>query len=242
MTASGNVLTLSRPRPRSTAVIDLYCFPYAGGGPSAFRHWTSLLPDAVRVHVVCYPTAGPRRSIIEIARRAADNLVHREAPYAFFGHSMGALVAFEVARELRRRARAEPRCLLVSGHAAPHLPPVRAPIHALPSEDFWLQVESLGGIPPEIVRHEELRGLREHALRADFAACETYEYQPDHPLTCDLVAYAGADDREAPPATVASWRMHTLGTFTSRVLPGGHFFIEEQRTRLLADLADRLSI
>jgi medium-chain acyl-[acyl-carrier-protein] hydrolase len=141
---------------------------------------------------------------------------------------MGALAAFELARELRRRGGPKPIWLIVSGRAAPHLPPRRNPIHTLPDRQFRYELKTLGGTPAAVLDNDELMAAFLPTLRADFTAHETYEYTDESPLDCPILAVAGADDTVAPAADVRAWRPHTTGVFETQVLPGDHFFVQTQ--------------
>ncbi|MCZ4101603.1 thioesterase [Streptomyces sp. So13.3] len=218
-------------------VPDLYCFPHAGGGVPTFLPWNTALAGQVRVHAVGYPDPAPggARSITAVASAIADRL--RPGPGAIFlGHSMGSLVAFETVRELHRRGVRGPQVLVVAAHAAPHLARQRPPVHTLASGSFWQEVGALGGTPPEVLRSPELRLATEPRLRADFAACETYRFTSGPPLSCRVLAYAGADDPQAGPAAMQAWQLHTLGGFSLATRPGDHFFLHDDPIGLVQDV------
>jgi medium-chain acyl-[acyl-carrier-protein] hydrolase len=155
---------------------------------------------------------------------------------------MGALAAFELARELRRRGRPMPVRLVVSGRAAPHLPSRRRPIHRLPDREFRGELKALGGTPAAVFENDELMEVLLPTLRADFTAHETYRYRDEPPLDCPILAVTGAEDAVAPPADVEKWRRHTRAAFDVRVLPGGHFFIQTQRRLFLELLSTTLDM
>lgn len=169
----------------------------------------------------------------------ADEL---DAPYALFGHSMGSLVAFELARALRRRGVGDPRVLFVSGGPAPQLrreePWVHDQLEALVVE----KLRSLGGVAEEVYAEPELLGLLMPTIRADFSVCETYEYRPEPPLACPIVTFAGTEDREVPPAHMEPWREQTSGGFVKRVLPGDHFFLRCSQAALLDTVRTALAV
>jgi medium-chain acyl-[acyl-carrier-protein] hydrolase len=152
---------------------------------------------------------------------------------AFFGHSLGALVAFETVRMLRARGMPGPDTLFASGHVAPHLPSPGPQLHRMRGAQFWREIEDLGGTPTELLSRHDLRTLVESRLLAEFEAAETYRYLPGRPLDCDVVALAGDADRRAPAEGVSAWRLHTQGRFDLDVLPGEHFFVVDQQDPVL---------
>ena len=236
---------LVRAEPRDRASLTLVCFPYAGGGASVFRRWSEYLPAEVEVAAVQAP--GREQRLLERAFRELNPLLREivsqlapalTQPFAFFGHSLGALLAYEVAHALRGHA--EPRCLFVSGCRAPHLPPSRDPIHGLPDRSFINELRRLGGTPGDVLDHDEMMQLLLPSLRADIAISETYVHRSRSRLTCPIVAFGGVDDPDVPPMALAGWRGHTLGTFTFQLFPGDHFFLHESRTELLGAMSEVL--
>lgn len=220
--------------------LRLFCLPYAGGGASLFRDWRPLLPPEVELVALQLPGRETRMreaahahlstllpSLIEALRPMLDR------DFAVFGHSMGALIAFELARELRRHGLPGPRQLWVSGHRAPQLLRQRRWLHALPQAEFIEELRRLQGTPEEILAHPELMELLSPRLRADFAVCETYQYREESALDCALSAYAGDRD-ELDGTALAAWSVQTQGRFESRQFRGGHFYLHEERHALLA--------
>ncbi|MEW1587087.1 alpha/beta fold hydrolase [Micromonospora vinacea] len=228
------------PRRRVAPAVRLICLPYAGGGSSAYHGWQEALGDDVEVCPVELPGrqsrwrepayTGVRQLVEALAPALAPEL---GVPYALFGHSMGALVSFELARALRRRAVPPPRVLFAAGGLAPSLRRTSPNIHDEPDAVVVERLRELGGLDEAILAEPELLDLLLPAIRADFAVCETYEYAPESPLSCPIVAFAGDRDREVPPERVAPWREHTSAGFTLHVLPGGHFFPMTARDALL---------
>ncbi|MEU7588357.1 alpha/beta fold hydrolase [Micromonospora sp. NPDC049230] len=215
----------------------LYCFPHAGGASTTYRPWQRLLPAGVVVRPMSYAAVGlsAGADLRAAAAVLADRIdADRAGPMAFFGHSMGALVAFEVARTLRTRGRRGPELLVAAGHVAPHLPSPGPVLHGLPSDAFWREVRALGGGRDDLIEDAELRAAVETRVRSEFRAAETYRYTPSYPLDCDVLAIAGSEDEQSPVEGMREWRMHTLGDFTMNVLPGGHFFVDAYRQEVLA--------
>lgn len=237
-----------RPRPNPGAALRLFCFPYAGGGASAFRDWAAALPAGMELCAVQLPgresrmAEQPYRSLPELLPPLVQGLLpHLNRPFAFFGHSMGALIAFETARHLIRRQNLAPAYLLVSGHRAPQLPDPHPQIHRLPDADFLQEIAALGGTPREVLAHGELMGLMLPALRADFTLAETYRLTPGDPLDVPVSAYGGLADPEVSRADLAAWRAQTSSTFSVRMFPGDHFYLHTVRDRLLRSVAQDLA-
>lgn len=235
---------LLRPRPRAAARLRLFCFPYAGGGAAVYRAWPDELPSSIDVCAVALPGRGgrlaeePFRDLHALVGALSDALLPRlDRPFAFFGHSMGALVAFELARLLRRQRRPTPSHLFVSGRAAPQLRRAGSRIHRLPREAFLEGLRLLNGTPPEVLGNDELLEVVLPALHADFTACAEYVYAPDTPLECPISAFGGEEDPEVAEEDISAWRDQTARAFTMRVFSGDHFFLRSARSELLSAVA-----
>jgi medium-chain acyl-[acyl-carrier-protein] hydrolase len=234
--------------PKQEADVRLFCVPYAGGGASVFRDWGDGLPGSVAVCPVQMPGRETRfrepafTRLPPLVEALAESLrPHLDRPFAFFGHSLGALVAFELARRLRRDQGIEPVQLFVSGCAAPHTRARGGRLtHTLPAAEFWQEVRRLNGTPAEVFDNEELRELLLPTLRADFALCETYTYAAGSPLTCPVCALGGLGDDAVAARDLDAWRELTTGPFRLRMLPGDHFFLKTARPLLLQALAQEL--
>ncbi len=232
---------LPRRGVSANSALRLYCMPHAGGGTASYHAWSAALPDPVDVLPILLP--GRERRISEPAQTdlrttvvaIADALPPEDdLPYAVFGHSMGALLGFELCRELRRRQWSAPAALIVAAFRAPHLAPRSSPIHALSEPEFVTAIQDrFQGIPPEVVNNAELLSLFLPTLRADVQSIETYEYRDEPPLACPLMALGGVADAQVTPAELAAWREHTTGGFTQKMLPGGHFFVAERRSEVI---------
>ena len=162
-------------------------------------------------------------------------------PFALFGHSMGALIAFELTRELRRRGMPMPRGLILSGRCAPRYRDPARPLYALPDAGFIEQLRELGGTPEEVLASAELRELYFPILRADFAVCERFRYRTEAPLDIPLTVFGGSRDKEHPPELLDEWRRETTASFALHMFPGDHFFIRTAREAVLATLERELT-
>jgi medium-chain acyl-[acyl-carrier-protein] hydrolase len=183
-----------------------------------------------------YDRAGPLVTALADALQGVT-----EQPYALFGHSMGALLAFEFARELRRRGCALPRTLIGSARRAPTVPQTEPPLHRLPDERFVAEImRRYGGIPSAILTEPELMALFLPVLKADFAVFETYEYCVEPSLDCALAIYGGRDDPQTPQ--MAGWAPLVTGPVRLRIFDGGHFYTGEQRQALADALTQDLSL
>ena len=225
--------------------LQLYCFPHAGGNPAEYLRWAAQLPDA-ELHVVQLPGRGSRHQephATSIERLAADFLadVPLERPYAFFGHSLGALIGYEITRALRDAGRRLPQDLIVSAFPAPHLPRPAKPLHTLPDDEL-LQAVALrhGGIPPEILGSPQMRALVVNPLRADLRLAETHHHRPCTPLPVPVTVFAGNRDRVSA-GQLAAWQQHTIEPITVRSFPGDHFYFRDHETQVLQSLKDILS-
>lgn len=238
------------PRRNPDPRLRLFCFPYAGGGAATYRTWGDVLPMDIEVHAVQLPGREwrlkdePYRSVFPLVEELATVLKDDfDAPFAFLGHSLGALISFELARELRRRGNALPERLFLSAHRAPHLPKEQPSIHADRDEEFYEGLRKLEGTPEELLANEELMQLLLPALRADFAMAETYECPPEPPLDCPMSVFGGLGDEMTDRPKLEAWAEHTTGEFKLRMLPGGHFFVDESRDLILrAVFQDLMSV
>lgn len=165
---------------------------------------------------------------------------HLEKPFAFFGHSLGAVMAFELARRLRRQAGVEPVRIFVSARSAPQILRTEAPIYNLPEPELLETLQRLNGTPKEVLEHFELIHLMLPLLRADFEMAETYTYSAEPPLTCPINAFGGLHDLEVKREHLEAWREQTTGDFTLRLFEGDHFFIHQSESLLLDDIAREL--
>jgi len=227
------------PFPNPQASLRLFCFPYAGGGALSFRGWGTQLPPGVEVRPIELPGRGmrlkeaPFTRLVPLVEAVVEALLpYLDKPFAFFGHSMGALISFEVARRLRRDQALNPVHLFVSGRRAPQWPDPDPPIHALPEAEFLGELRRLNGTPEAVLANRELMQLLLPVLRADFAVLETYCYEPASPLECPIAAFGGLQDPEVACEMLEAWRQQTRSDFSLQMLPGDHFFLHTSQSLL----------
>jgi medium-chain acyl-[acyl-carrier-protein] hydrolase len=227
--------------------LKMFCFPYAGGTALVFKKWADLLPSTVQVISVELPGRGVR--LREAAHVSLPALIDEleevirpllDKPFVFFGHSMGALIAFELARTLRRKYDHEPRALFVSGRRAPQTPRDEPITYNLPHDEFIDELIKIDGTPKEVIEHAELMELMIPLLRADFQLVQTYEYLPDTPLRCPITIYGGLQDNHIPRESLLSWKELTSSRCSLHMLLGDHFFIRSSQAQLLKLLTHEL--
>ncbi len=154
---------------------------------------------------------------------------YMDLPFAFFGHSLGSLVASELTRRLRRQKVSCPRLLFVSGSRAPQIPDPGPPKHQLPDAGFIAALRRFNGTPKAVLDNPELMELFLPLLRADKRLCETYIYDPDDPLDCPISAFGGSEDQEVSREELAAWRDQTRSMFNMQLFPGDHFFLSGRK-------------
>ena len=227
--------------------VSLVCFPHAGGAASYFRPWPALLAPGIEVLAVQYPGREDRAAepCLTAVADLADQIhaeLGRSLPgtFAFFGHSMGAILAFEVARRIARQEGRGPAHLFVSGRPAPPRRRHRD-LHRAGDLALIAELAALGGTDPRILADSEVLELILPAMRGDYTASETYRFTPGPPLSCEITAMTGDRDWLSTVAEAAAWSAHTTGAFTLRVYPGGHFYLNDCRARVLEVISSSLA-
>jgi medium-chain acyl-[acyl-carrier-protein] hydrolase len=240
---------IARYRPRPDASLRLFCLPSAGSGASSYRYWCNELPAHIEVLPIQPP--GRENRFAEEPFRRMDDMVARlidslrpfmsDLPFAFFGHSLGGIVALEVARSLARRQDPLPCHVIVAARPAPHLPLRRVPVVDLSEEGLEAWVRGVHGTSEIVLQSREMMDLLLPVMRADLEIDDTYRSAPDPVLACPLTVLGGLHDKEARPEELEEWARYTIGGFTLRLVEGNHFFpFNEARPSVLAVVEEAL--
>jgi len=215
----------------------LICFPYAGGGAAGYAQWPAWLPDDIELIAVQLPgredrvKEQPLTTMAAAVRTIALALrPYLQGSFALFGHSVGAILAYELAKALRDKRGIEPAHLLLSGHVAPDYPISLPQLHELPEPEFRAAVRGLGGTAGAV--DENLMNVLSPALRADFTLGETYGYHATEPLSAPITVFSGHDGERAPADGLDEWRHHTTGPFARHMFDGGHFYLNDSGAEL----------
>jgi medium-chain acyl-[acyl-carrier-protein] hydrolase len=227
--------------------LRLFCFPYAGGSAAMYLRWGERLPKQITVCPVELPGRGKRfgepchRDLATlVAELAADLRPNLDRPFAFFGHSMGALISFELARQLTWAHRLPPTHLLLSAHRAPQLPRTTAARYTLPDQRLLGLLRELGGVSQEILQQPEILQRALPILRADFELCDTYVYRAGTPLPCPITVFGGSADPVVRPHQLNGWHSQTSAAFRLHLLDGAHFYLNTAQPDLLTLLAQQV--
>ncbi|MET9245196.1 alpha/beta fold hydrolase [Nonomuraea sp. NPDC003709] len=229
-------------RPRPYAGLRLFCFPHAGGSASFYRSWHGDAPHSVEVRAVQYPGHGDHRAAplvddaVHLAKLVTDAMAPLlDRPVALFGHSMGALIAYEVARALEARGRGVTH-LFASGRHAPH---EHRPgdTHARSDDELVDELVRLGGVDRELMDDPDIRELTLPAVRNDYRVDETYRHRPGGVLACPVTALLGSDDPEVTAGQAARWGELTRDRFAVRVMQGDHFYLVPRQGDVIAELS-----
>jgi surfactin synthase thioesterase subunit len=223
--------------------VRLLCIPFAGGNAFVYRTWQPLLPPTLEVVAVQPPGRDVRFSEPPVDRMddyvaALDEALRGPPglPLAIFGHSLGALIAFELTRRLEANGR-PPVHVFLSGLQAPHLPPLEPDVHALPDDKLVDRLRRLNGTPEEVLQNPTLLELLLPAIRADFKLLETYRFAEGPPLSTPATTLGGLSDPSVPPERIDAWQRHLAKPSGKRMFPGDHFYLMPQQdplTRLIA--------
>lgn len=233
-----------RFHPSAVARNRLICFPHAGGSASFFYPVSTALTPDFEVLAVQYPGRHDRRTEknIEDVGELADRVFEAIAPWcegrvAFFGHSMGAIVAFEVVRRLERREGIAPLALIVSGRRGPSTHRVET-VHRRSDEGVIAEIQYLSGTDSKLLDDQEVVQMILPAIRSDYKAIETYRYDPGPKLSCPILALVGNSDTRNTIDEVKDWGQHTSREFHLQVYPGGHFYLNDRPAEVIKKISD----
>jgi len=223
----------------------LICFPHAGASAGVHAPWLPLLPPGIelaavqlpgRMNRIAEPPATEFAPLIRVLAQALRPVL--DGPFSFYGHSGGAVMAFELARALRDRGGPQPAHLFLSGQPAPAAQDRVPQLHALPDAELVAEVVALGGIEQDVAEDDYMMGALLPTLRADFTLCERHRVEPAPPLDVPITVLTGDEDPRAPLDTLDGWREQTKAAFRTRTFPGGHFYFlghAAEVTRFIGD-------
>jgi medium-chain acyl-[acyl-carrier-protein] hydrolase len=227
--------------------VRLFCFPYAGGSEAAFRIWQQNLPDGIEVLPIQLPGHGtrikepPLTRLVPLVQALSQSLrPELDLPFAFFGHSMGGLIAFELARQLRREGGPLPVHLFISAKCCPQQVD-DFDTGEIPDEELIQILRRYEGTPREVLENAELMQLLLPVIRADMELCNTHVYDSEPPLPCPITAFGGLEDHVSGRPCLEGWRNYTTGRFTLRMFPAGHFFLQSWEKSILETIFRELA-
>jgi len=244
MSAAPRLATLFRITAPRAPRRRLFCIPFAGGGVAAFRGWSNRVPEDIEVIGVQLPGRESRLrepafdSIPDIVEAVRSAIVEAsDLPYVLFGHSMGALVAFELAVALERSEHRGPEHLFVSARRPPDEPDPLPPVHTLEDEPFVDELQRRYGAIPDALRNEpELLALLLPTLRADIRAIEKYTPSTPRKVRCPVHVFGGLQDTHPLPSQLPGWQRVAEQGVRVRLFPGDHFYLTTQQAALVADI------
>lgn len=235
------------PKPLPQADLRLFCFPYAGANTIIFRRWLDKFPANIEICPIELPGRGSKIKLAPLNRLEpiVETLALHIQPYldksfAFFGHSMGGLLSFELTRLLYKKYGISPVHLFISARCAPQIPESKPPIHALPESDFIAELRNYNGTPNAVLENQELMELFLPMLRADFAVLETYTYDNAPPLECPISVFGGLQDNLVTVEELSAWQKQTNKYFSLNMFPGDHFFINNSHSLLVEKILELL--
>jgi len=228
-------------QPKSNAQIRLFCFHFAGSSASMFREWPKLLINHAELVAIQLPGREERfnETLLGNITQVIDLLSshfnsYTDRPFILLGHSIGALIAFELARSLRSKGLSQPQHLIASGSKAPHILLKNPKIHDLPHPQFITELEKYGGMPSYIINDQELMSLFSPIIRSDFCISETYKYLRQQPFDFPITALGGINDNMCNRKDLIEWQKQTTKAFQCHLFPGQHFFINTAFHEVLA--------
>ena len=236
------------PRRLSNPRIRVFCFPYAGGSATLFRDWPKKLPEDIELTGVQLPGRAFRLKDPPYTQMSSlldelENQIgpHLDVPFVFWGHSFGALLAFELVRRFEKKGRALPLLVVLSGRRAPHLPKTGFDVRSMDDEEFIDELRKLGGTPEEIINNRRLMNLVLPALRADFELLHQWKHEPGETLAVPLRVAGGKDDTPIKEEDLEAWGQYTRSGFSVHMFKGGHFYVHDAEDELLPWLSRTLA-
>jgi malonyl CoA-acyl carrier protein transacylase len=236
-------VSAKNPKP----LFRLFCFPYTGGGASTFDPWSEKFPSEIEICPIQLPARENRINESPFTRlkpliQTLTPLLepYLDVPFGFFGHSMGALLSFELARELRRKNWPAPAYLFVSSCRPPQIPDLDSPIHILPETKLIQVLSSYKGIPKRILQDSELMQMSIPTIRADFKILETYFYTKEEPLESHIYAFGGLEDSKVSPQELADWEKQTQVNFSLKMLNGEHLFLDGAENEVICNIKEAI--
>lgn len=237
-----------RSSEQADSRLRLICLPYAGGGAAVYRLWSEVMPPGIDVCRVQLPGRETRlrekpydrlANLLDALLEVVSPLL--DVPFVIFGHSMGALTGFELARAIRRETGLSPKHFFASGWRAPQIG-LGTALHGLPDPEFVERLQArFSGIPAGVLEDPELLELMLPILRADLAICETYQFADELPLDCPITVFGGQEDYWTSATDLAAWAGHTADELNVKMFPGDHFFINDPRQLVARQVAEVLS-
>ena len=238
MTLSANRWLVRKPGARRR--LRLYCFCYAGGSAANYANWQADLDPSIEIYAIELPARGtrfgeePETSLSSLTVTVANVIASAgHSSFAFFGHSLGALLAFEVARFLQQMGAVQPQHIFVSGGSAPQHRRDTGKMHLLSDDDFIDELKNYNGTPPAVLEHRELMDLLLPMIRADFALVANYTYRPAPLLAMPMTVLMGRDDDNGEGEHVTGWKKETSADCKIIWFEGDHFYIHPQRDAVL---------
>lgn len=234
--------------PKPDAKKRLFCFPYAGGGAGIFRLWGQLLPADIELYAVELPgrvhlrepAAKDMKELIDIIFPEIEPLLDK--PFAFFAHSYGSIVAYELTRRLQEMVKTMPEHVIVSARRAPHIASSVALTAHLPDSEFVAAMQNqFGAIPQAVLHDKSLLAMFLPILREDIRLNENYLGSVNPPLTVPLTVFSGVDDKSGATINIDKWKETTIGPYLQKQFPGGHFYIDSARQEVIQEIAKILS-
>lgn len=226
----------------------LLCFPYAGGAASLFHSWQAYFPVDIQICPVELPARAARindsmpPSVTELVDRfLEESASYLDRPFSVFGHSLGALISFELIRAMQDRRMLSPARFFASACQAPQVFRRPRPIHQLADSEFVQALREIDGTPDEVLGHQELLRVLLPMLRADFRLADTYRYVPGGPLACAITAVGGREDHSISRGDLVAWHSQTTGPFNLRMVSGTHFFLRHHGNKVAKMIATVLT-